>query len=189
MNAQPEIKLDKTAFYAWLDRQEGRYELENGRIVPMVKVSRNHALIVTNFIKTLAARLDPSIWNVVAAEFAIEIGEQVRFPDVIVEPSGGDGKALECTEAKLLVEVLSPSSVGRDFGLKLAEYKSLDTVEAYVIASQDAPICWLWRRAADAGRAFPEHPLEIHGRDQAIDLPVFAISLPLVEIYRGVAEF
>ncbi len=185
MNAQPEIRLDKKAFYAWLDRREGRYELEYGKIV-MVNVSRGHVLLVANIMAALRARLDLTAWNIISADFAVEIGEQVRFPDVIVEPVGGDLKALECTEAKLLVEVLSPSSVARDFNLKLAEYTSLETVDAYVIVSQDAPICWLWHRAPDGTRAFPRHPSEIQGRDQAIDLPAFGIALPLSEIYRGV---
>jgi len=184
-----DARLDKKAFYDWLDQQDGgHYELEDGKIV-RVKVSKGHARIVSHFIKALGRLLDPTVWDVVAAEFALEVGVQVRFPDVVVEPAG-DEKALKCEAAKLLVEVLSPSSVGRDFNLKLAEYKTLETLDAYIIASQDEPICWLWRRGTDAAdaRAFPDHPQEIHGRDKAIDVPALGISLPLAEIYLGVGD-
>lgn len=190
MDTPLDTRLDKKAFYDWLDQQEGgHYELEDGKIV-MIMVSRGHARIVTNFITTLRDLLDRNAWNVMAAEFAVEIGEQVRFPDVIVEPTGGDDKALKCEAAKLLVEVLSPSSVGRDFNLKLAEYRTLDTLDAYIIASQDEPICWLWHRAPDAAglRTFPEHPEEVHGRDKKIELPTFGIALPLAELYRGIGD-
>ncbi len=190
MDTLLDTRLDKKAFYEWLDGQEGRYELEDGRII-MVRVSKGHTRIVSNFIAALRSRLDLDHWAVTASDLAVEIGEQVRFPDVIVEPMDDQVKALETTTARLLVEVLSPSSVGRDFNLKLAEYKTLGSVEAYVIASQDEPICWIWQRAAGSAselRPFPDKPQEIQGRDKQIEIVCLGISLPLAEIYRSIGD-
>ena len=83
------------------------------------------------------------------------------------------------------MEVLSPSSVGTDMVEKLAEYTSLASLEAYIVASQDEPICWVWQRSGE-DRSFPKTPEEIAGRDKAIMIAALGISLPLSEIYRGI---
>jgi hypothetical protein len=73
-----------------------------------------------------------------------------------------------------------------DLNVKLAEYRGIASLQAYVVASQDEPLCWLWLRAADG--AIPELPDEIAGTERSIDIPVLAASIPLGEIYRGIAS-
>lgn len=184
MNERPDIRMDKAQFLQWVQGRQGKYELRRGRVVMHPGISRNHRRLMTAFIVALTSRLPSDAWEIGAAEFAIEIGDDIRYPDVLVEKAGGAGSALSTSEPVLLVEILSPSSVGTDFTEKLAEYTSLASLEAYIIASQDEPICWLWQRGA--GGAFPRLPEEIKGRDAAIALTARAISLPLAEIYRGI---
>ena len=74
----------------------------------------------------------------------------------------------------------------RDFTDKLEEYTRFPSLEAYIIASQDEPICWIWER--DASTGFPAKPVEIAGRDSSIALAGRAIALPPAELYLGVAE-
>lgn len=85
----------------------------------------------------------------------------------------------------LIVEVLSPFSTGLDFTVKLAEYLSLDALEAYIVASQDEPIVWVWQRS-EANREFVSRPVEVCGRQTVIELEALGILLPLSDIYRGV---
>jgi hypothetical protein len=68
---------------------------------------------------------------------------------------------------------------------KLAEYTSLPSLEAYIVASQDEPICWVWQRTG-ADRSFERKPEDISGRDKAIEIGALGISLPMSEIYRGI---
>lgn len=84
------------------------------------------------------------------------------------------------------MEVLSPSSAGRDLAIKATEYTSLPSLEAYVVASQDKAIVWVWQRDPDT-RAFPAQPVEIEGLDGIISVPALGVTLPLAEIYRGIA--
>ena len=109
----------------------------------------------------------------------------MRFPDALMESAGGDLMARQCEIPVLLFEVLSPSSVDTDMMEKPDEYMSFDTLEAYVVASQDAAICWIWQRDVATGR-FPEKPVKVAGRDQSLDFAARGIALPLAEIYRNI---
>lgn len=189
MNAPLDLRLTKAEFYRWLERQEARYELERGRPVMMAYVSRAHWIVTQRIWLLLASNMDLTRYNVGPTDLSVEVLEDVRFPDLVVEPVGGDLKGYAANDPVLLVEVLSPSSVGRDMTIKPKAYGSLSSLEVYLVASQDEPIVWLWQRPAGTGgeRApFPEQPVEIAGRDQAVRLDHFGIELPLAEIYQGI---
>lgn len=185
MNAPLGLKLDKRAFLQWMQKQERRYELKDGEVIMQAGVSRRHFTLVGRFVVAFTNRLDLDVWNVGPTDFAVEIGPDIRYPDVLVESVDPDGAALSTDAPVVLVEVLSPSSVGTDMVEKLAEYTSLASLEAYIVASQDEPICWVWQRSGE-DRSFPKTPEEIAGRDKAIMIAALGISLPLSEIYRGI---
>lgn len=177
--------VDKATFCRWVERQERKYEWKEGGIVQMTNVTRAHSMIVTNFIVALSARLDRDIWSVMAVDFGVETEDAIRYPDIVVDPMRPDNpKGRRAESPIIMVEVLSPSSGARDFVEKLAEYQTFTTLEAYIIASQDEPICWLWQRQEDG--AFPAVPEEIVGRDVTIELTARAFALPMAEIYRGI---
>jgi Uma2 family endonuclease len=179
-------RMDKVAFLRWnADREGTRCELKDGEIVMHPGVSRNHARVAMSFIRALDKRLDDKTWSITAGDFAVEIGEDIRYPDVLIEPVGGDGLAYTTLQPALLVEVLSPSSAGRDLRLKVEEYTSLPSLEAYIVASPDEPIDWIWQRDA-MSREFPAEPVEIKGLAAAIEIAALSVTLPLAEIYRGI---
>jgi Uma2 family endonuclease len=177
--------MDTAAFFAWLrTREGGRYELKNGEIVVHAGSTIRHARLSAKFVVALANRLDADAWAVATSDAAIQIGEDIRYPDVVVERLVNDGSTPSTRTPTLLIEVLSPSSVGRDMREKLAEYVSLPSLEAYIVASQDEPIVWVWQRG-ETSREFPAEPTEIAGREREITLDALGIALPLAEIYRG----
>ena len=185
MNAPLGLKLDKRAFLQWVQRQERRCELKDGEVIVHPGVSRAHYRLVGRFVVAFSNRLDPDVWNVGPTDFAVEIGPDIRYPDVLVERVHPDGAALYTDAPIVLVEVLSSSSVGTDMVEKLAEYTSLPSLEAYIVASQDEPICWVWQRGG-VDRSYPNKPEEIAGRDQAIEIAALGISLSMSEIFRGI---
>lgn len=177
--------LDKKAFLHWVQRQQYKYEFKNGEAVMHPGGTRKHAQIIGHFIVALGNRLDPKAWAVGPGEFAVAIGEDVRFPDILVERASSAGDALSTEEPVVLVEVLSPSSKATDMTIKLAEYTSLASLEAYIVASQDEPIVWVWQRDPSS-RAFPAQPIEISGRDQSIEISALELTLPLAELFRSI---
>jgi Uma2 family endonuclease len=185
MNAPLGLKLDKRAFLQWVQKQERRCEFKDGEVIMHPGGTKRHSWIIGRFVSLLSACLDPNEWSVGPTDIAIEIGPDIRYPDVVVERIHDDGTTLATDTPALLVEVLSPSSVGTDMVEKLAEYTSLPSLEAYIVASQDEPICWVWQRGGK-DRSFPNKPEEIAGRDKEIVIAALGITLPMSEIFRGI---
>ena len=177
--------MTKAAFLAWVQGREGRFELKDGRVVMQAGGTKRHSWITGNVVAALLARLDQEQWAAGPVDIAVEIGDDIRYPDVVVERRMDDGSALSTDRPVVLVEVLSPSSVATDMTIKLAEYTSLPSLEAYIVASQDEPICWVWQRAGET-RAFPSKPAEIKGREAGIEIAALGVTLPLGELYRGI---
>jgi hypothetical protein len=47
-------RMTKEAFLAWVERREERYEFSAGRVIKLVRVTRNHAQVATNLLCALA---------------------------------------------------------------------------------------------------------------------------------------
>lgn len=182
MSVQIPRPMDSSAFLAWAEGREGRYELANGRVVMMTGGSRGHALIVRHLSRALEARLDESRWTVLTSDFAARIGPStVRYPDVIVDRSGGELRDLSAASPVLIAEVLSPSSVTTDLGDKAAEYLQLASLVAYLVLSQDEAKAWVWVRGVSGFAA----GAEVITEDGVIGIPALSVELPLSEVYRG----
>jgi len=184
MTVHAPVTMTKEAFFAWVEQREERYEYVGGRVVMMVHVTKNHGRVTTNLVFALRARLQAEHYDIVAEAFAVDIGDSVRFPDIVVEPRQADGKALEATAPILIAEVLSPGTVHIDFGEKHREYRSLPSLEIYMIVSPDEPRVWLWQRA---GGDFPSNPEIIEELDKRFALLALGIEIPLAELYHGVS--
>jgi Uma2 family endonuclease len=180
MNIQLPRHIDKSAFLAWVQNQEGRYELAEGRVVMMTGVSRNHAIMVSNLQSLIRAQLDRREWTVVA-DFGLDTGpKSLRYPDIVVDRKGGRGGDFTAMAPALLIEVLSPSTATYDLGDKAAEYLRLARLSAYVVFAQDEPKAWVWVRG-DSG--FPLGPEVIEGADEAVPVPALGIVLRFSDVY------
>jgi Uma2 family endonuclease len=183
MNQPLDLRLDKDQFLLWVERQTYRHELVGGRVIMMPGSTKNHARVMAKFIFALIARLDGKKWSVTGGELAVEIGEDIRYPDAMVEPLDDQGMARSTQTPVFLLEVLSPSSIDVDLEDKLAEYTSLASLECYVVANQDRPHARVWQRARDGARTFPAKPDIFEGEDAKLAIAAFGIEIPLSEIY------
>jgi Uma2 family endonuclease len=186
MNLAVDLKFSKAEFLRWVQRQEGRYELQNGRVVMMAGGSRAHSSIYFDLAMAIAARVDRNRWRVHTAEFAVEIGEDIRYPDVLVEAEGQMPDGFTASAPVLVAEVLSPSSLHLDFGIKATEYMSLPSLQVYIVAAQDAPRVWLWER--DAEGKFPPEPEIIEGSEASLNLKPLALTIPLSEVFGAILK-
>jgi Uma2 family endonuclease len=183
MNVRTEVPLDKAQFFDWLEHQERKHELADGRAVMLPWVTRPHAYICTNVLLALAARLDRDRYGITQGDFAIETADRsVRFADIMVEPFSSRS-ARSTDQALLLIEVFSPSTMHVDFHEKLEEYKGLAGLGSYMICAQDAARVWVWTRQEGM---WPDEPEVLEGIDASTQIPVLGISVPLAEIYRNI---
>lgn len=184
MNVQIPRQMDKSAFLAWVQGREERYELANGRVTMMVGASLNHGRIVGNLYFALRRQLDPK-WEVVA-DFGLDSAPAtLRYPDILVHSAGRSGTDFTTSDPVLLAEVLSPSSEALDLGDKAAEYLRLPTLQAYLVLAQNEAKAWIWQRE---GSRFPPGPAVIVGDGETVRLVALAAEVPLAEIYQGVLD-
>jgi len=188
MNVSAYLRVDKAAFFKFVASQaEGRFEYEEGRIAQQMSGGTfAHSLISQRFVSAFEKRLDPKSWAVTGHSRGVETAATVRYPDTLVERMGTDHRGLSTDAPVAIVEVLSPTTEQLDMNVKPAEHMSLPSLEAYIVASQDVPLCWVWLR--DSARKFAEVPREQSGLQATVEIGGLGISIPLVEIYSGIFE-
>jgi Uma2 family endonuclease len=186
MNALHDLRMDKATFLRWVQTQEGRYELVGGRVVMQDTGTWDHSDVAIAIYEVLRPLLPRPDWKISAGQISVEIGDEVRVADLLVARAGLPRKSNATDQPVLLVEVLSPSTKAADFNSKRQLYGSLRSLEIYIVASQDEPRLWIWQRARDAGRAFPENPIEIADKSAKIDLAHFRIAFKLDDVYHHI---
>ena len=182
MNIQQNVQMEKSAFLAWVEGREGRYELAGGQVVMMTGSTIGHQLIVANVFRMLVSRLDRNSW-LVLTDPGVDVGPKtIRYPDLVVHCPGAKVRDMTVKAPTLVVEVLSPSTTKTDFGDKAVEYLRLPSVAAYLILAQDEVKAWVYVRNSPQLPA----PEPVAGRETTINIPVLDIALPLADIYDGI---
>ena len=148
-----------------------------------------HSLVVANVIGELRNRLRGKPCHVYDSNLRIRIPRTVlyTYPDATVicgprqkDPNDPSGETF--TNPRLIVEVLSPSTEGYDRGEKFERYRSLDSLEEYVLVSQGtARVETYFRQEHGTWLLTPFSGLEAVARLRCLE-----IDLPLGEVYAGV---
>ncbi len=84
-------------------------------------------------------------------------------------------------DPRLVIEILSPSTMRFDRFQKLAEYQRHPSIRVILLVDSEQPQVGVWRRN---GEQWTE--TEATGLDAVIDLPEIDAALPLAELYYDV---
>ena len=187
MNIQAPTIKTADDFLRWNEGREGKRDFVRGRIVEMMmNVSRNHAKLAAKLTSLLLCALDETLYDIGTADFSIRTVEGgIRYPDVFVDRAIGEGSDLAACEPVLLAEVLSPTSLARDFGEKVTDYTGLKSLAHYLILCQDEPRVWLFSRKEDG--TFSREPDMLAGLDATLSLRDLGVTIALADLYRGIA--
>ena len=127
-----------------LDGEHGdtRWQLLAGRIVGMVTPTIAHALISNNLGDALALAVAPQGCNVFRTSIGVQSAEDDArtyrpVPDLVVHCREVDQRRRYVTDPVVVVEVLSPSIMDDDRGVKLDFYRSIATLRHIVLVYQD----------------------------------------------------
>lgn len=180
--AQPVLKrMSQADFFTFAQGREDRWELVDGQPVMMAGANQRHQEIAANTLTTLRTQLRGSPCRTTAADSGVvSPGENVRYPDVVIDCGQRDDTSMKATTPTVVIEVLSPSTRAIDSHLKLTEYKSNPDIQCIILIDTDA-ICTLLHRRTDDGWE------EIAFRDigDVIDLPEVNAKLALRDVYEG----
>jgi Uma2 family endonuclease len=152
----------------------------------IIHASRGHAHVCTNLLIELSGLLNRDNFDRAANDFGVRTSFGVRSPDIVVDPAGSHRRELSTTTPIFIAEVLSPSTAGTDFTEKLEEYTSLETLQTYLICSQDEPRAWVWSRQGDG--AWPKRPTEVAGREGKVSLGGLGVELTMAAVFRGIPD-
>ena len=127
-------------YLAFEERSRIKHEYMDGEIFAMAGAKRNHSLVGNNISTELNLQLREKNCEVHANDFRVKIRENhYVYPDVVVacgEIKVND-KNTTLINPMVIVEVLSKSTEKRDRGDKLEDYFKMESVEDYVLVTQD----------------------------------------------------
>ncbi len=172
------IKIERKAEY--------KSEYHAGQIIAMSGASRKHSLIVTNISGELYLQFKGRGCEVHTNDMRVRPNprESYFYPDVVVvcgEPEFEDDAFDTLLNPILIVEVLSPSTAGRDRGEKFNRYKQLASLQEYLLIAQDSVHIEHYRRHGAQWRLSNYHTLE-----EVLVLSSIGCKLPLHDIYRRI---
>jgi Uma2 family endonuclease len=167
------------SFLAWEDRQEGKYEFDGRKVVPMTGGSVAHQLLVFNLL-TVLGRLLAGRRFLPLHEMRLRIGPRIRCPDVVVVATPLDQTTRTLTDAVAIFEVLSDDNAVNDRVIKLIEYAEVPSARCYVLLEQTAMAATLFRREPGGGAWIASAHT-----DGGLALPGLDVMLPLVDVYQG----
>ena len=140
------------------DNIEGvRHEYVDGKVYAMAGASRNHGRLAMRLASRLYMHLEDSPCEVFQSDMKVGINpagnkkfgsSYFYYPDVQVSCESEDDNYYNRFPC-LIIEVLSNSTARVDRMEKLMAYKQLNSLQEYVLCSQDSPSIELHRRSND----------------------------------------
>ncbi len=173
-------------FLTWESTQLDRHEFLDGEVFAMAGAEDRHVTVAGNFYIALRQHLSGSPCRTYMSDMRLQVAavNSYFYPDVLVTCSALDlANPLAKTEPKLIIEVLSPSSAAYDRGLKFSHYRSLASLEEYVLIDLDTRNTDCYRKGADG--LWVLHPF---ARGEAVSLASVALELSAAQLFADVVE-
>lgn len=174
--------------YLALERRgEDKSEYWDGEICLISGASRAHNLIVTNVGRELSTQLLERPCEVYPSDMRVRIPHTAWYvyPDVSVvcgEPQFEDAEVDTLLNPMVIVEVLSPATEAFDRGKKFDSYRTIPSLQEYVLIVQDEPRVYVYTRQPDNRWLLSE----ASHHDHSIELASIGCQLALTEVYRKV---
>lgn len=165
---------------------EVKHEYFDGEIFAMAGAKWGHNQVAGNCVRELGNRLKDRNCSAVPSDMMVFCPTGLRtYPDVSIvceEPRFEDDRELVLLNPLVLVEVVSDSTEAYDRGRKFENYKSIPSLQEYVLIAQD-------RMHVDhlALQSDNKWLITSYGeKDGPVELPALSCSLSLAEIYANV---
>lgn len=139
MDTDLKRRMTSGEFIAWAMEQPEteHYELHDGEVVDMSPERYGHGLIKGEIFYRLRAAIDKASLkcSIFIDSMAVEIDANTVFEPDVVMRCGDDlaFDAIKIVDPLVVVEVLSPSTRGRDLTTKFAGYLKIPSLRHYII--------------------------------------------------------
>ena len=174
-------RLTHEEYFALEQAEDQRYEYHAGEIFAMAGGTESHALISSNIIISLGAALHGKPCRVYGSDMKLYVRDYDKFcyPDVQVLCEKGIRHKDYVENPVLVVEVLSDSTESYDRGRKFEHYRSIESLQYYVLVDQN-------RKHVDFYERKSIDRWTLTDSQDRLVFPNLDISLEVEEIYRQV---
>jgi Uma2 family endonuclease len=157
-----------------------RHEYVDGEVYAMVGVSDRHALIAGNLFTVFNTRLPEHCQPFISdmkVHIRVEEKDIFYYPDILVSCDAKDRETYYRERPCLIIEVLSPGTARLDRFEKHIFYRHLETLEEYVLVSQDFRLVEVFRRCDD-------WQATLYRKDDLVTFRSVGIEVGMDQIYR-----
>lgn len=142
MTAQPKHSYTVEAYLEIERSGLVKHEYYRGEIFALAGSSEAHNLILTNLLTSLNLQLRNRPCKVYPSDMRVKIPKTglYTYPDVSIvcgTPQFDDLKRDTLLNPLIVVEILSPSTERYDRGKKFQNYRTVATLQEYILVSQD----------------------------------------------------
>ena len=165
-------QISEEEYLAFEAQSPARHEYVAGSIYAMTGASLRHNVITLNFASLLRAHVRGSPCRTFMNDAKLRIAKTgaYYYPDVMVTCDPRvlcvDTTSSVVDAPRLIVEVLSASTEGTDRREKMQAYRTLPSLQEYVLVSQENPLIEIHRRTGDIGWEIvtlsPGDPVELN---------------------------
>lgn len=161
-----------------------RHEYRCGLVYAMVGGSDNHSRLAINLLTAINLHLRDGDCQFFSGDVKVNYADAFfYYPDAFVtcDPRDREDHYVK-RYPKLIAEVLSPSTEEFDRGVKFEDYQTLDSLEEYVLISQNDRRVECWRRPSS------EAPwtMETYGAGDRLRLQSIGLEIAIADLYRGI---
>lgn len=173
--------------YLHFDRaSEGKHEFLGGQIIAMTGASGRHNLITMSASHSLYPVAIRKGCNIFASDTRVYIPAtgDYTYPDITIvcgTPDYQDGDVDILLNPTIIIEVLSTSTESYDRGRKFKNYRSIPTLQGYILIAQDTAEIEQYIRQDDKWI----YSAAI-GLQSVIALPTLEATLELSKVYEQV---
>ncbi len=162
-----------------------RHEYRQGLVYAMAGGSDNHSRLSINLLTEINLHLREGDCQFFSGDVKVNYANNFfYYPDTFVTCNPRDRSDRYVKRyPKLVAEVLSPSTEEFDRGAKFEDYQVLESLEEYVLISQDEMRVECRRRSASN----PGHwETESYGPGDRIFLKRIGLEVAIADLYRGI---
>ncbi len=185
-NAAPRTGLSEQDYLEFERAAPERHEYADGEIFAMSGGTFEHSSVAANVLRALGNALQGRGCRALTSDMRIKIPTRGRYvyPDgaiVCDRPRFVDEHRDTLINPRLILEVLSDTSEAYDRGDKFAQYRTVESLDEYVLASQKEPKIEVFTRQADGSWM-----LRIYGPGGQVALKSLECVIEVDRVYEDV---
>jgi Uma2 family endonuclease len=187
MTAQPNQAMTVEEYLAFEETSSIKHEYFAGHIIALAGGNEAHSIISSNINALLHTQLRQRPCTVYTSDMKVR-AEQPRkymYPDISIvcgQPRYEDSKRRVLLNPTVVIEVLSASTERFDRGVKFQWYRSMASIQEYILVSQDTKYIDQYHRQSDNLWSLSS----VSGETDALHLSSINCTLTIEDIYEKV---